>query len=705
MNTSQNLIDRADELTTGAELKKAPQTLLLLRLCQFYQNFNPEKAQEFWQKLQDRKNELPANNRTDFDTLKESLSEEAEATKKGFAQEMIAKIEEALNLEDPEKIKTELAAIEKKTQKRFNPFGKRPIWNKLIEVWYPLDKGNAFALLKKTNDSGRIAFLNQWNKAAPLTADEWDQLLEKIGNGKTSEILNSLLDNKDQKVKLNDGLLYTVARYITDLALNPVNNTPEQEIVDQLLKQQRLMALHTTPEYKSMLQRIIKETVNSIAKNTRFDQNWVSRFNLISIVFQAAHAIDKEDLSLLEEGFIETVAQSVPKHLTLFIWACWAGITAEKGQVKEKYDLLMKRTRNDRNCEFLFFASVFKREILEETYDLAAQSPNANEILKRLRRAWVCLFPQSAGKKIKPEDMQGDAVGEFLAHTTTKARADYLKKVTDNGTRSLPGGMWAGVGTDKEGEGIRSFWDKLLGESKTLDEILTEYLALNPLYSSFSKLTKKEDQFADYLRINTYKEYKYQDIDNALLSTILEWQKEDPQAVHTLLGHMWDAMRPNDTLLRVDFLRNALFTRCLTVFGADKEVLFDAFLTWFDEELIKKGRQWTVGKTTYTLRFPHPSLMNFTMVSASNLLPFSADKKDDLLITGVKKYILGGKASAPNLDQLSKVASLYNNGKQVFDLAIPVDLNEQMTSSWQIGIVNNAVPELLKAIIQETLLS
>ncbi len=75
------------------------------------------------------------------------------------------------------------------------------------------------------------------------------------------------------------------------------------------------------------------------------------------------------------------------------------------------------------------------------------------------------------------------------------------------------------------------------------------------------------------------------------------------------------------------------------------------------------------------------------------------------MITGVKKYILEEKASAPNLDQLSKVASLYNNGKQVFDLAIPVDLNEQMTSSWQIGIVNNAVPELLKAIIQETLLT
>jgi hypothetical protein len=101
---------------------------------------------------------------------------------------------------------------------------------------------------------------------------------------------------------------------------------------------------------------------------------------------------------------------------------------------------------------------------------------------------------------------------------------------------------------------------------------------------------------------------------------------------------MWNAIRPDDNLLRVDWLRNAILSRCMSVFGADQPVLFDDFMEWFDTELVKKGRQWQIGKQIITLRYPNTAPFQFSLVSASAIGNFSTIRRDRIIVSGLQKF-------------------------------------------------------------------
>jgi len=132
--------------------------------------------------------------------------------------------------------------------------------------------------------------------------------------------------------------------------------------------------------------------------------------------------------------------------------------------------------------------------------------------------------------------------------------------------------MWAGKGTEKEEEGLRGFWKRLKSRGKTFDEIIMEYLTLNPLYSSYKIDTGKEDQFAEYLRFVGYGEYGHADIDNALLGALAAWVDQDHDQVCSVMRAMWNAILPAEEILMVDWLRNAILARCQQVLAADPDV-------------------------------------------------------------------------------------------------------------------------------------
>jgi hypothetical protein len=323
---------------------------------------------------------------------------------------------------------------------------------------------------------------------------------------------------------------------------------------------------------------------------------------------------------------------------------------------------------------------------------LAEKSPNAQALIPRLRRSWICSHPESIGKVISPADMAGDPIGEFLAQGSAEKRAAYLKSITREGAISIPGAMWAGAGTEDQAEGVRGFWSLLTASKKTSDQIVQEYVQLNALYSSYRRDTRKEDQFSETLRINGFGNYRYQDLDNAMLAALVVWGDKDPQKVKTVLQAMWNAIRPDDPILMVDWLRNAIMTRCVNIFSADLNVLNQDYLAWLKKELVDKGRQWQFGKTTITLRYPNTALLQFSVIAASTISGVSPQRRDQILLYGLEKY-------EANPALVESAAQLYNSGKELLDLKPPLALKPDLLSAWQDGIIKNALLPIIEALI------
>lgn len=693
MTEKKQVIEIVDNTLESKELLDQPRALLLLRLCQFCVSLAPEKAEKYWLMLQKLTRSLPQENQAELAELRTNLEESVSTEKKGFAAEMLAEIDEIKKLDDEAQKKEKLQDCEARLKKRFNPLGKGPVWNALVLAWIPLDRKYAFQLMKNLSGKSQNDLLKRLNRALQITPGEWTSLFQILGNGKMENLVLEMLEDENQVIQLDDVLIEQLARKIRN-GLAPAGVPLNIETIAKKLRSHtRLLGLHAKKEKAGLFSRLIAEMIDFLAKAAWLDQSWMDRFNLIQAVMVTGEQLEKEGIEIFTSSFADSVSKNLPPYLHNYFYASYAGMSAKADTISAKYSELMQHISNDETGEAWFFIEVLKKGLCKEAMQEAQKSPHAETLLPRLRRAWICSFPETACSVIKPADMAGDVIGEFLASGTHEKRAEFLAKVTEQGKKGVPGTMWAGVGTENESEGVRGFWANLTAHHKTFDEIITEYLDLNPLYSSYSRSTRKEDQFGIFLAVNGFGRYTYQEIDSALLGALATWAEKDQAAVHSVLHMMWNAIRPDDTLLRVDWLRNAILSRCMSVFGADQPVLFDEYLEWLQTELVKKGRQWQIGKQIITLRYPNTAPLQFSLVAASSISGFSTTRRDQIIITGLQRF-------EANAMLIENAAMLYNGGKPILELTPPTKISNFLTS-WQTGIVKNALPAIAQAFVIE----
>ncbi|HOJ02168.1 MAG TPA: hypothetical protein PLL88_11185 [Anaerolineaceae bacterium] len=692
MTEKNQIFDIIDGALTGKELLDQPRAFLLLRLCQFCLSFDPERAEKYWLMLSGQSRALPQENQAELTELRTNFEEAVSTEKKGFAAEMLAEIAEIKKLESDEEKKTKLKDCEARLKKRFNPLGKGPVWKALVEVWLPLDHPYAFQLMK--NISGRLQndILKRLNRAALLEPNEWTLLSQTLGAGKIESLILEILADENQTIRLEEPLIEQVAKKIRaglpQLSM-PLNT---ELLTKNMHNHARLLALHAAKDKENLLGRLIAEMVEDLAKASWLDPVWLERFNLIQSILNTGAQLESQGLSILTPSFADTIVNKLPPYLQKFFLATRAGLSAKADAIPAAYQDLMARTSNDEISEAWFFVILVQRGFCKEAMQEAQKSPRADTLLPRLRRAWICSNPTTACTVIKPSDMAGDAIGEFLAMGTSEKRAEHLKNSTDNGKHGVPGAMWAGVGTEDNSEGVRGFWASLTAHQKTFDEIIQEYLTLNPLYSSYTRNTPKEQQFDVHLAVNGFGRYTYQEIDSALLGALVAWAEKEQAPVYSVLQAMWNAIRPDDNILRVDWLRNAILSRCVTVFGADQNVLFNDYLNWLQVELVQKGRQWQIGKQIITLRYPPTSPLQFSLISASAISAFSTNRRDQIIIGALQKY-------EGNPQLIENAAMLYNGGKTIMDLTPPTTIKQNFLPNWQTGIVKNALPSILQVLI------
>ncbi|MDP2966604.1 MAG: hypothetical protein Q8N39_11330 [Pelolinea sp.] len=687
-----NILAKVDEVLSGKELQDPPRALLLVRLVQLSMALAPHLTERYWQQLQSISTKMPPDIQADIAGLRTTLEDSLPSNAKGFAAEMLAEIHTIKQLKDTEEIKRRLQDCEVQVKKRLMLSGKGIIWAALIDAWYPLDRITAIQLMKNVSGGIQENYITRWNKTKPFSEDEWKALAAAVGTGKIEKAVSSILDDNQQTLSLPEQLLKQAAAKVLNSMQQWTAPINQVEIAKTFGKYIRLLTLHASGPQAGQIPQLMEDLYVHIAKAGWLDSAWMMRFSLIETLLSIGMQQTNFIAALFTSDYVQRLASKTPAHLANFLWAEWGGTYCAEGETRQALADVMKKTNQDPVAEAWFLVALVKRGLGSHAMELAAESPNAQALLPRLRRCWICVHPETAKTKVSFQDMAGDPIGEFLVQGSAAERAAYLKTVTQAGKNPVPGAMWAGAGTEEEPEGLRGFWKKLAGNRKSNDEIVTEYLKLNPLYASYTVITRKEDQFRETLRVNGYGEYRYEKIDSAMLGALVIWGDQEPEQVHSVLQAMWQAIRPDDAILMTDWLRNAILSRCVNVFSADKTVLINNYLEWLKIELVQKGRQWQIGKQIFTIKYPPTSLLQFCVSAAATVGAYSVSRRDQILISGLEKF-----EATPPLVELA--AQLYNSGKDLLALEPPVSLKPNLLPSWQDGIIKNALPAILQALI------
>lgn len=687
-----DILKKVDELLAGNELQEQARAVLLLRVCQFALNFSPHLLEKYWPALLPLQKQLPTESQPEMNTLRASQEESSPAGARGFTAEMLALVQAARKQASPDAVKRGLLDAEEKMRKHFLPFGKGPVWAALVEAWTPLDRSEAVRRLKNVSAELQVATLTRMNQARLLSSAEWELAAGEMGANKLMPGIHKILEDNNQKLTLPAALLKQVAASLRDLMANRMQaNQPAESMVNFRLYG-RLMVLHDSGPNAGVIPDLLEGFYEHIVKGYWLELKWLERFDLVDSFFAMGVQLKPSPEVVFDPALRERLLAKTPPHMLNFFHAQWAGFFTDAPRTKKDYADLMSRTSSDPKAEAWYLVKLVRRGFGDKAFALAGGSPRAAELLPRLRRAMICSHPESLGKLVREADMAGDVIGEFLVQGTPQKRAAYLKKATQQGAQPVPGAMWAGAGTETNKEGLRGFWKELFTASKSTDQVVKEYLRRNPLYSSYETNLRKEDQFAEVLRINACGDYRYQEVDTALLQALCAWGDEKPDQVRSVLQAMWNAIRPDDNILMVDWLRNAILNRCVNVFSADANMLTQDYLGWLRVELVNKGRQWQIGKQLITLKYPGTSLLQFCVIGAGNISAISPQRKDDLLIIGLQNF-----ESTPAL--VEAAAQLYNSGKEVLNIKSPLALKPNQVSSWQIGIIKNAFAPILQAMI------
>lgn len=675
-----NWLTRVDEILAGSELQPQPRGFLLTNMVKFSFLVEPQLAEKYWQQLQPLAPKLSPNLQKEISELTAVMEEALPSTAKGFAAETLAEIQAIRKLE-PEEMKRQLLDCELKVKKKFMLAGKGVIWAGLVDAWYPIDQEVAFQLLKNVSGSMQENYITRWNKQKALSEEEWTMLASAVGAPKIAKVVSNILNDNLQTLNLPVQLLTQVATTVLNSMQQFTTPINQAEIEKVFSKYIHLISFQKNGPNADQIPQLIETLYKHLANAPWLESAWMMRFNLIEALSPTFTA-----------DTIQRLAAVTPPHMLNFLWAEFHSITCAEEDAKQALADVLSKTKQDAVAEAWFLVKLVKRGFGGKALELAAASPHAQELIARLRRCWVCVLPETAKSKISVQDMSSDPIGEFLLHGNAKERAAYLKKTTLDGKASVPGALWVNVEPVKEGQEKKGFWSSLSTPQKSSDEIVEDYFKQNPLYPVYTIATKKEDQFKEALRINGYGQYRYEEIDKALLETLVVWGNQEPEKVNAVLQAMWQVIRPNDAILMHDSLRNAIQNRCVNVFSADKSILINEYLEWLNIELVKKGRQWQRGKMQFTLRYPPSVLLQSCLIAAITVSAYSDKRKDDLILAGLQKF-----EKSP--EQVELAAKLYNSGKDILDLQPPVTLSPNLAASWQTGIIENAMKTLFNAVI------
>jgi hypothetical protein len=282
---------------------------------------------------------------------------------------------------------------------------------------------------------------------------------------------------------------------------------------------------------------------------------------------------------------------------------------------------------------------------------------------------------------VPSEEQPTDMISHFLLLPTLDQKMEYLREQTKNGNDSLPRAMWK------------------LPDINRLYSVMEkgEFIPLNSeehLFTTFFFTSEKtEKQFIGYIVQYGFGQYSYTEIDQSILKVLNYWEEKYPSEVSSLCYKMWSGYIPDNSLIRVDVLRNAIFERYRNLFSAHPESLHKYFVKWVKKEFVDSSRQWTVGNMTYTFSLKDIVPFIYCLQSARTIGDISPKKCDQILLKAIEDF-----ASESSL--MNSAASLYD--KETLPVIPPCKMySRSLLKDWQMGVIQTSMKRFTNAIIKE----
>lgn len=571
-------------------------------------------------------------------------------------------------------------------------------WIALIKAWSVVDRPRALSLFKELPKDLRGSYLRHLNWHTAIREDEWLALVQALGVKPVVEcILDDLLKHPPVTLLLPPVLVDGVGEYFgKELASANLQDSDWQQ--HSLVKVwKRLLSFVGTQTSRTWQEPVLPFLGHLFAGLQRNAQLVTSaRFTHLSYllgIVEIAAALKWLSAETTEymvsqpaNSFAPNIIQiKTAPYRNIIHAACVARMVVEDNS-EAIYAALSDATENDPVAQEWFLLTLVSIGRAEDALSLAEKSKSAHSTTLNVRRAWLCIDPESARRTIKPGDMDGEIAGEFLAQQTLQDRVDFLQKLTHRGQRSLPGMLWA------EPVAMPGLIEMFTFKPEKA------FAERNPLFVTLDSKAELKNPPAEYLRLNGYGHYHHESLDKTLLEALVAWGDESPEEVKRLLAHMLEAVLPvnmlSDTLLRSGGIRTFITGRCSTVLGADPDIFSD-FLMWLKTTLIDRVISWTEGSTRYTVSMPPTVLLDMSINAAVALHELSQARRDRVLLQALESYQASETA-------IQAAAQLWNAGRIIPSLTPPVKLkNSDQLCNWQIGAIEHALPAIIAALVAE----
>lgn len=571
-------------------------------------------------------------------------------------------------------------------------------WIALIKAWSVVDRSHALSLFKELPKDLRGSYVRHLNWHMALCEEEWSALAQALGVKPVVEcILDDLLGHPPVTLLLPPILVDGVGEHFgKELGSAKLRDSDwEQHSLVKVWKQ--LLSFVGTQTDRSWQEPVLSFLGHLFAGLQRNAELVTSaRFTHLSYllgVVEVAAALKWLSAETIEY-MVSQPANPFPPNIiqirtapyrNIIRAACTAHMVAEDNS-EAIYAALLDATENDPVAQEWFLLTLVSIGRAEDALSLAEKSKSAHATTLNVRRAWLCIDPESARRMIKPSDMDGEIAGEFLAQQTLQDRVDYLQKLTHRGQHSLPGMLWA------EPVAVPGLIEMLTFKPEKA------FAERNPLFVTLDSKAELKNTPAEYLRLKGYGHYHYESLDRVLLEALVAWGDESPEEVKSLLAHMLQAVLPvgmlSDMLLRSGGIRTFITGRCSTVLGADPGIFSD-FLMWLKTTLIDRVISWTEGSTQYSVSMPSTVLLDLSINAAVALHELSPARRDRVLLQALETHQASETA-------IQAAAHLWNAGQTIPSLTPPVKLKDpDQLHNWQIGTIEYALPAIIAALAAE----
>jgi hypothetical protein len=675
-------LEWVDKALEDKRLMPGPRALLLLRVCQLAQVLAPQVLQAYWPRLVADQRQLSAAEREIFTALRDTIEPPKASGFAGAVLELVSKAEREADAEERGRL---LVECERRLKGRWWwPFGLKPVWAALVRVWTSHNRLEGLKRLRRLTQAGQTNLVRRLNDAQPLEANEWEAAHKAMGwFGSVVPVVLDLLDRERPTLRLSEELAVQVAQQLADEA----NSSSEDVGQAANVAWRRLVALAegTARADPQLAQKVFQAAFQRIADPSRGGERWVERFTTLGQLIEAWASTEGVHQSLLPY-----IKESAPEYARDFCLAHAYGVLCKtREQADAAAEHLKTQAADKSSAEAWFLVMLMRHGQAVAASHLCKASPNARNLLPRLRRALVCEQPEKAAKSLTPEHFKDDVVGQFLVRPTARDRAEFLRQSTAEGSRPLPPELWSGLDIDL-----------LLTPETTTGK--------RQLEGSYAVGVPLDEQFQKYLELAGYGYYRREDVDPRLLAALVAWDDEHPGEVGPLLRRMWELLEltptviteanltADDAQIRMvrhgQAIRNVAFGRCQWVFTAHPETFVAAYTDWVNEHLAGKEVytvvQGGLGKTTMYSFGP----FIHCMLGAQNVASLSPKRCDELIERGLKRY-------PSEVSLVEQAARLYASDKGLTALEPIADLKDKsLQAAWQIGVVEASVPRLAREL-------